>query len=63
MGKINQNDISLKSYLFCCLKVVESGLKCTLESEINVPLHSLIFGIFSRGYGLIMDLKDLNFIT
>ena len=31
----------------------------TLESGINVPLRLLIFGIFSRGYGLITDLKDL----
>ena len=35
----------------------------TLESEINVPLRLLIFGIFSRGYGLITDLKELNFTT
>ena len=28
----------------------------TLESGINVLLRLLIFGIFSRGYGLIMDL-------
>ena len=35
----------------------------TLESGINVPLRLLIFGIFSRGYGLITDLKDLNFTT
>ena len=32
----------------------------TLESRINVPLHLLIFWFFSRGYGLIMDLKDLH---
>ena len=30
----------------------------TLESGINVPLHLFIFGIFSRGYGLITDFKD-----
>ena len=35
----------------------------TLESGINVPIRLLIFGIFSRGYGLITDLKDLNFTT
>ena len=35
----------------------------TLESEINVPLCLLFFGIFSRGYGLITDLKDLNSAT
>ena len=35
----------------------------TLESGINIPLSLLIFGIFSRGYGLITDLKDLNFTT
>ena len=33
----------------------------TLESGINVPLRLLIFGIFSRGYVLITDLKDMNF--
>ena len=32
----------------------------TLESGINIPLRLSIFGIFSRGYGLIMDLKDLH---
>ena len=26
-----------------------------LESEINVPLHLLTFGIFSRGYGVITE--------
>ena len=35
----------------------------TLESGINVALRLLIFGFFSRGYGLITDLKDLNFTT
>ena len=30
----------------------------TLESGINIPLRLLIFGNFSRGYGLITDLKD-----
>ena len=35
----------------------------TLESGINVALHLLIFGIFSWGYGLITDLKDINFTT
>ena len=39
------------------------NLKPTLESGINVPLHLLIFGIFSRGYSLITNLKDLNFTT
>ena len=33
----------------------------TLESGINIPLRLLIFGFFSRGYGLIADLKNLNF--
>ena len=27
----------------------------TLESELNVPLRLLIFGIFSRGYDLIKE--------
>ena len=35
----------------------------TLESGLNVPLCLLIFGFFSRGYGLITDLKDLQFTT
>ena len=35
----------------------------TLESVINIALRLLIFGIFSRGYGLITDLKDINFTT
>ena len=35
----------------------------TLESGINIPPHSLIFVIFSRGCDLIMDLKNLNFDT
>ena len=35
----------------------------TLDSGINIPLRLLIFGIFSRGYGLITDLKDLHFTT
>ena len=35
----------------------------TLGSGINVALRSLFFGIFSRGYGHITDLKDLNFTT
>ena len=35
----------------------------TLESGINIALRLLIFGIFSRAYGLITDLKDLNFTT
>ena len=36
----------------------------TVESEKkNIPIHLLIFGIFSRGYVLITDLKDLNFYT
>ena len=39
------------------------NLKPTLESGINVPLRLLIFEIFSRGYCLITDLKDLNFTT
>ena len=46
--------------------VRESSSDCcptTLESGINIPLRVLIFGIFSRGYGLITDLKDLNFTT
>ena len=38
-------------------------MKNTLESGINIPLLLLIFGIFSRGYGLFTDLKDLNFTT
>ena len=38
-------------------------LTVTLESGINVALRLLIFGNFSRGYGLITDLKDLNFTT
>ena len=35
----------------------------TLESGINIPLRLSFFGIFSRGYGLITDLKDLKFTT
>ena len=35
----------------------------TLESGINVPLCLLIFGIFSRCYGLNTDLKYLKFTT
>ena len=35
----------------------------TLESGINITLRLLTFGIFSRGYGLITYLKDLNFTT
>ena len=38
-------------------------LTATLESGIYLPLRLLIFGIFSRVYGFIMDLKDLNFTT
>jgi hypothetical protein len=34
-----------------------------LESGINIPLRLLIFGIFSRGYSFITDLKDLDFNT
>ena len=37
-------------------------MSSTLESGINIPTRLLIFGIFSRGYGLIKDLKDLNLL-
>ena len=39
------------------------GEPYTLESGTNIPLRLLIFGIFSRGYGFITDLKDLYFTT
>ena len=40
------------------IAIIES---LTLESRINVLLCLIIFGVWSRGYGLITDLKDLNF--
>ena len=39
------------------------NMRDTLESGINVPLRLSILGIFSRGYSLITDLKDLNFTS
>ena len=39
-------------------EIVKYKYILSLESGINVPLHLLIFGIFSRGYSLITDLKD-----
>ena len=35
----------------------------TPESRLNMPLRLSFFGFFTRGYSLIMDLKDLNFTT
>ena len=52
-------------WIFSVLLIRDSTLRDlgqgTLESGMNIALRLLIFGIFSRGYGLITDLKDLNF--
>ena len=60
-----------KHFLWFCLIVSQKlllfdqlyFLATTLEPGINTPLHLLIFEKFSRGYGLITDLKNLNFTT
>ena len=57
-----------KHFLWFCLIVSQKlllfdqlyFLATTLESGINVPLVYYFFEIFSRGYGLITDLKDLK---
>jgi hypothetical protein len=36
---------------------------CTLESGINIPLRLLIFGFFSRSYGLIPDSIVLIYVA
>ena len=47
--------IELKSFELTNNKSIGTSPPHTLDYGINVPLHLLIFGIFSRGYGLILN--------
>jgi hypothetical protein len=57
--------VILSICIFFFVEIMTLGLVTlgTLESGINIPLRLLIFGIFSRGYSFITDLKDLDFNT
>ena len=39
-----------------------SAMVHTLHSRINIPVHLLIFGIVSRGYDLISDLRQFTIL-
>ena len=63
-GEVKLEDLS-KRYVWYNLPghQIRHVKNATLESGLNIPLRLSIFGIFSRGSGLITDLKDLNFTS